>query len=127
MCLISKWIFPRKAKKDIVCYKLLVVLPTDSEKVQFVTPFMYDEVDIHKPIIATSKVKLLEKWWDRITNPYTKTYGYIHTYFTKENAEGCANSLELSNYKIFKCIIPKGTKYHIGTCGDYCSKMIVVL
>lgn len=127
MCLLSKWRFPRKAKKDIVCYKLLMVLPINPEKIQFVTPFMHDVIDIHKPIIATSNGTLLEKWWDGITSPYTKTYGYIHTYFNKEEAEKCADSLELSNYKIFKCIIPKGTKYHIGIKGDYCSKMIVIL
>ena len=125
MCLISKWRFPRKAKKDIVCYKVLRVFPIDPEKIQFLTPFMYDEIDIHKPIIATSNIKLLEKWWDRITNPHIKTYGYIHTFSNKKIAKECA--VEISNYKIFKCIIPKGTKYHIGTRGDYCSKMVVIL
>lgn len=128
MCLISKWRFPRKAEKDIVCYKVLRALkyPAGPEKIQFFTPFVGDIIDIHKPIIATSNVKPIKKWWDRIISPHTKTYGYIHTYSTKRDARGCADALGF-NCRIFKCIIPKGTEYHIGRGGDYCSKMIVML
>lgn len=35
MCLQSKWIFPRKATKDIVCYKIL----TENENEYLETPY----------------------------------------------------------------------------------------
>ena len=51
MCLNSKWRFPKRAKKDIVCYKILEKVETDNDD-EYYTPYQDTEVDITKPFKA---------------------------------------------------------------------------
>ena len=130
MCLISKWRFPKKAKKDIVCYKVYIVIQNSCthEIVKAVTPFMYEEVNIYQPIKAISNKSLFERWWNGICNPHEKADGYIHTLYSISLAKELIKFYQINNAKIFKCIIPKGTKYHIGEDNrDLCSKTIKVI
>lgn len=130
MCLVSKWIFPRKAKEDIVCYKVFIVTqnPDTHEIIEAVTPFMYEEVNILQPIKAISKKSLLKRWWHGICEPYIKTDGYIHTVRNISLAKELIKYYQINGGEIFKCIIPKGTKYHVGEGNtDLCSKTIKVI
>lgn len=108
MCLISKWRFPKKAKKDIVCYKVLKL----SFDGKLYTPFMSKEVDTSKPLIAKGSSF-------SIFDPLEKKGGYIHS---------CANCRSEYANQIWKCIIPKGTRYHEAFDGcEYCSRKLIFL
>ena len=115
MCLQSKWLFPKRTKKDITCYKVLSEI-----KGKYITPFTHTNVDIEKPFIA-----------QRVGynfNPfrYSKGEGYIHMFTDLIYAKKCARSLFGINAVIFRCHIPKGTKYHISVTGlECCSKVII--
>lgn len=117
---------PLIAKEDIVCYKKLHFSCGTN---MLITP--YTRVPIPKKCVQKNKRKrvpfkaeILNKFrficrhvlgFSRIV-----TDGFIHT-----------SSLEIScdNFfwrdRFFKCIIPKGTKYFIGKCGDYASEQII--
>lgn len=111
MCLKSKWRFPRRAKKDIVCYKILCREEGDN----YYTPYTNFKVDINIPLKATESS--LSK------NGYLKSIGYIHTYSSLEKA--LDEVLYFPSGVIFKCIIPKGTKYHRSRTNiELCSKQI---
>lgn len=113
MCLISKWRFSKRAKKDIVCYKIL-------EKMGgYYTPYQNVKVDVTKPLKAVG---------DSITffNPFSKGSGYIHTISNLGLVKCYINGMGFSHPVIFKCIIPKGTKYHESqNDGEYCSRKII--
>lgn len=113
MCLTSKWRFPKIAKEDIVCYKVLEV---NIDNRYFVTPYRKNIVDINKPYEAKEANSL------SIFHPYTKTKGYIHTFAFIPTLQNLKERFD--NPVVFKCIIPKGTKYHRGNFA-YCSKKII--
>ena len=110
MCLISKWRFPKKAKKDIVCYKVL----RSSSDGKLYTPFIGEKVDTSKPLIAKGSSF-------SILNPLEKKGGYIHTYKDRHYEYTV-------QIQIWKCIIPKGTRYHEAFDGcEYCSRKLIFL
>ncbi len=114
MCLVSKRRFPKKAKKDIICYKLL-----EKFEEKYYTPCRGIYVDINKELKAKG-ISL------SIIEPYEKGEGYIHSFRTLPHRDALESSgWNLSRISIFKCIIPKGTKYHIGNNYDICSKKII--
>ena len=115
MCLISKWRFPRKAKKDIVCFKVLK--KSHFFLNEWCTPFTWDHVSLNDWIIA-KKCKTFS-----ILDPYNKGAGYVHAYADKKFA------LKKNAYeeKIFVALIPKGTKYHISKCGkEICAEKMFI-
>ena len=114
MCLISKRRFPQKAKEDIVCFKVLkrghMVGTT------WMTPFRYIPVETNKLLIA-KECKTFS-----IHYPYNKGKGYIHAYAFKQ-------FVRTNSYyeRVFKAIIPKGTKYHISRDGtEICAKKMFI-
>lgn len=120
MCLISKNRFAKKAKTNIVCYKAYYY----EGEGKYSAPFLRDIVDINKEVIKAEGVSF------SFYKPYEKSVGYIHVfkyllnnykikcYFGENNSP---------NIRIFRCIIPKGTKYHISTNGyEYCAKKIII-
>jgi hypothetical protein len=119
MCLISKWKFPKKAKEDIICYKIL----TRSNGI-YKTPITYTSVDINRPLIAKGNSF-------RIVNPDIKDIGYIHTLmFVNDGKEIMKRDgyTKATKASLWKCIIPKGTKYHISKIRyEYCSKQIIFI
>ena len=114
MCLISKWRFAKKAKKDIVCYKVL-----DKMGDKYYTPYMDTIVDINRILKAKG---FSFSFFD---DPKEKGKGYIHTYASLYYAKEHVSAMACKNPVVFKCIIPKGTKYHISkNCTEFCSKKI---
>ena len=103
MCLISKWRFPRKAKEDIVCYK---ILRRSTFHGGWITPVRFTPVSLNEMLIANKEHSTFS-----LDNPKSKGGGYIHAY-TQENY-ALASAHRQCYCKIFKAIIPKGTKYHV--------------
>lgn len=116
---------PLIAKEDIICYKKLYL----SSENTLVTP--YTKIVIPKKCVQKNKRKripfkaeILNKFefiWRHILGfSNIVTDGFIHT-----------RSLTVPYYelshgdRVFKCIIPKGTKYFIGKDDDYASEQII--
>jgi hypothetical protein len=84
---------------------------------KYYTPYMDTIVDINRILKAKG-------FSFSFLDPKEKGKGYIHTYvslyYAKEHIPmACKNPV------VFKCIIPKGTKYHISKdCIEFCSKKI---
>ena len=113
MCLISKWRFAKKASHDIVCYKVL-----DKMGGEYYTPYMGTIVDINRVLKAKG-------FSFSFFEPKEKGTGYIHTYVTLQYTKNCLFEIGYNPPIVFKCIIPKGTKYHISKdCIEFCSKKI---
>ena len=111
MCLTSKWRFPRKAKKDIICFKVL----RQSSFGRWITPCRWTFVTLDDYLIA-DECKTFS-----ILNPYDKGAGYIHAYFDEKYIY-CNRPQE----RVFIAIIPKGTKYHISEDGEICAKKMFI-
>ena len=103
MCLVSKWRFPRKAKENIVCYKVL----RKSGFGRWITPFRWTFVKLNNMLIAEKCKKF------SVLHPFVKGEGYIHAYSQKDFV--IRNILSAEN--TFVVVIPKGTKYHISKNG----------
>lgn len=113
---------PLIAKEDIVCYKILRINYITN---MFITLYTYS-------IVPTECLKNKVPFKAEILNKFRficrhvlgfsniVTDGFIHTY-----------SLSIPNRNlvysecVFKCIIPKGTKYFIGENKDYASEQII--
>lgn len=123
MCLYSLDRFPKISEKDIECYKLMYL--KDSSK--YVTPFIKMELPISKEKIIGHELKC-KYGIIRILNTIFKIpiktslsngvkiklfiidKGFIHTYINIEECLKFRNSIK--DALIFKCIIPKGSKYY---------------
>ena len=104
MCLVSKWRFPRKAKENIVCFKVL----RKSAIIRYwATPFQGVRVQLNNMLIAEKCKKF------SVFHPFVKGEGYIHAYSQKDFV---INNI-FSTGNIFVAVIPKGTKYHISKDG----------
>jgi hypothetical protein len=114
MCLTTNWKKARIAKRDIVCYKILITF--DNGKTYF-TPTQHTlvkEFPILQPYF-NEKEDVEEVGF----NVYEVNGGFIHTYMFKgkrwfrkwmHKEKGAAYK-----YVLFKAIIPKGTRYYRGT------------
>lgn len=111
MCIRVKNIFPKRAKTDIVCYKIL-----NKDMTAPYTGFQYDFrkykanglfnllIDIKDSIIIKLRYKESPMY-------YFYSVGLIHTY--KNYPLIIWNShIKNLNRRVFKCIIPKGTYYY---------------
>lgn len=102
MCLQTIETKERIAETDIVCYKVLRMLDDG----RFVTPFIGKKVSskvlcgkrLFKPSFFSIKDIRNVIYFKEIRR------GYIHVY-------GSPYQTLFSNEKLFKCIIPKGTRY----------------
>lgn len=117
---------PLVADKDIVCYKALIQSLPDSPDI-FLTPFQLEPIRIpvyincQIPFIARDDNKFCSFWKHKLGFSRIVESGFIHTFKEK-------HSISLRRYGfIFKCIIPKGVKYFIGTDNDYASERIIFL
>ena len=115
MCLISKWNFPKKAKEDIICYKIL-----RKEEYGYYTPYL------DTPVKLNSTLKATGCRFRSFKNRYEVGEGYIHAY-TKRYLANPVRFEEFMDdsydYVSIKCIIPKGTKYHVSKNGfEICSR-----
>ena len=140
MCLVAKnnHCF-RVATKDIVCYKVISVHTYNEEHARatgidkwYLTPYRQFEIPCEvvngsKPMKAIGKCHI-----KRIDDEFIVDSGYIHT-FAEYPKQWLVNIDGSHPYHVFKCIIPKGTRYVKGTfCGggffeSYASKQIVFI
>lgn len=99
----------RIARRDIICYKLLYKTKED-----LITPYQHLKVDTSLPLIADFLDAAKE------TQGFYMAVHGIHTYKDQDIL-----SLYSVNYILYKCIIPKGTKYYISyDKTEYCSERI---
>lgn len=102
MCLYSKQILPRRATKDIVCYKRMIeVTPTI-----YLTPYhqfrVYRENFNHVLHPKGKPTTLYHNGWHTVIRG-----GYFHAYTNYKYAIQMLYDGEI----IMKCIIPKGALY----------------
>ena len=128
MCLNTTKNCFRYAKNDIECYKVLV-----EGSYHYETPFAREIVrSLHlngkEPFAAKGRA-----YTRLFNNSRSIDIGYIHTFTNLENAIKdcyCWYGIYLPNdIHIFKCVIPKGTRYAIGQFKEwkdaYASKQII--
>lgn len=136
MCLYCWRKNPRIAKKDIVCYKVLI----HNGSGIYATPYMQKQLTLAEKkgkvyFVATGNKTLLVNLngLSRFFFRYQVSKGYIHTFKNKADAVK-----EIADWRcgknppvIFKCIIPKGTEYYKGIFGrtmkSYCSDKIRII
>lgn len=127
MCLIIETETPKRAKKDIICYKVLRLVNNDgTETVK--TPYQFSKVPkdvINGKKTFTAKTDRGTTVTDKMFEQCRRYFGdfgevnkrAIHTFATKIGAKTDANSLKHyigGKYVIYKCIIPKDTLYYEG-------------
>ena len=111
MCLvIGRCSKIKEAIEDIICYKIL-----EKTKRGFVTPYRRVLVDVESKIMrAEGEIRVyteFNEWVKKVDK------GVIHTF---KNLDDACEELEFfmststSEFKIYKCIIPRGTLYYIG-------------
>ena len=116
---------PLIADKDIVCYKQLWVNWNNA----VVTPITKTLIPIkcihkNKKKRIPFKAEILNKFkfiWKHVFGFSNEvTDGFIHTFSSEP-----FHYNHFWSCRIFKCVIPKGTKYFIGYNEDYASEQII--
>ena len=121
MCLITTKNIPEIAQEDIVCYKIYILIAED----ELLSPYQ------GSPAPAINKVTntLLDRAY--LSN-YRAAYMVSRGFHSLKYVGDLIKELDFwlySDIKIFKCIIPKGTKYYEGKFSDfpsYCSESIIL-
>ena len=118
MCLYSKTRFPRRAKKDILCYKQLRLV---EDKSHFKTPIRSTFVPLESEWPFTMIPEFCLPFHFNADRAYVKGEGYIHAFLYKYK------SYMYPKIVLAECIIPKGTKYHISRCGmEICARKLIL-
>ena len=140
MCLVAKNnnCF-RIARKDIVCYKVIAIYTAKGNYAKaigndkkYLTPYRKVEIPWEiiigaEPMKAFGKCTTIRSGTECIIDS-----GYIHT-FAEYPKQWLVNINDSHPYHVFKCIIPKGTRYVKGTfygstlSESYASKQIVFI
>ena len=123
MCLISKYRFPRRAKADITCYKILEVGKNSEDTQIYYSPYM--NTPVHVPGILKAKGSSFRF----IDNVYEVGKGYIHAFHYEYTAKKISSRYAFGtlNNIVVECTIPKGTKYHINESGiEICAKKMLI-
>ena len=133
MCLATKTDTPSIAQKDIVCYKFYIlhkVYPPCEDAV-LLSPYR------NSPAPAINKVtntllggaEYAEAFLNGITiSMYLVNLGF-HSFKCIDDLVKETNFYRFFTIKIFKCIIPKGSKYYEGVYCEYpsyCSESIIL-
>lgn len=146
MCLYTKWILPRKTKRDILVYKVVAV---DSYGNMY-TPFMKNTYYLQTPYSAEGpKTRTMDscfmrrnpktrlgritysKYFDNDIEVYRIDKGYIHCCKTLEAAKKWRNSTlsRFYPYVIIKCLVHSDTLYFESALDDgiLCVRSLVTL
>lgn len=134
MCLYSRQILPRRATKDIVCYKVMYKeIEIESREISYVSPsqgFVVPAASFGKKYKAMGNYKnyqhkmVVDNIVDAVHGKWHRetlvTEGYFHAYKSDKDAiyfrcRGC----------VIKCRIPKGALYWNGTEGDICATEMI--
>lgn len=121
MCLIVDECNALTAEEDITCYKVYMYLEYRDE---YRSPIRLDCIK------KFNKVIHVPLFLDPIEG--NAVYLGFHTFCNEEDAKYLAT---LFSYKVFKCIIPKGSKYYKGIAASspeksapgYCSESLIVI
>lgn len=147
MCLYSKQILPRRAKKDIIVYKQLI----DDIRLGMMTPFHDFKIkpeDFGK-VLETTGYKCIQpvyssnQFYSFNQSRFAISIGYFHCFKTfpmkligtrvrrssylfdgwifKE-----PNQLLSNSYILVECTIPKGSQYWIGINNNICSDKLIL-
>jgi len=124
MCLtVKKRSCIQTAKKDIIAYKVLL----SNGHNEIISPYENFKYKLSK------LYRLNDSLSKECDNSIEKGY---HSFVTNKGVKkelkfwytlSCTDDF---NAKVFKCIIPKGSKYYVGTYDDnksYCSDQIIIL
>lgn len=123
MCIHSNTLFPKRAKEDIICYKVL-----DANMVSPYNNFQYDFKLFKANGITSLITDTIRNLFRKIKSiPLCSTYHYkcsiiysrglLHSYKTYENADTIISYWKYNNkgdFFIYKAVIPKGTYYYEG-------------
>lgn len=131
MCLYTKQILPIRARKDITCYKAVVVSQRHCIKL-FTGPYFCVHLYLGEPYVASPSKKLFSTRFNQILFDGTRRVeeGYIHCYidyeYAKERCASISNNYGNPATCILECIIPKGTLYFKSGDGlEVCAKEIL--
>ena len=122
MCLIVDECNALVAEEDITCYKVYTYLEYRDE---YISPFRLDRIEkFNKVIHVPQFLDPIEENW---------VYFGFHTFCNEEDAKYFATLYPF--YKVFKCIIPKGSRYYKGIAAlspeksapGYCSESLIVI
>ena len=121
MCLIVDECNALVAEEDMTCYKVYMYLGYRDE---YRSPIRLDCIK------KFNKVIHVPLFLDSIEG--NAVYLGFHTFCNEEDAKYLAT---LFSYKVFKCIIPKGSRYYKGTAAlspeksapGYCSESLIVI
>lgn len=124
MCLTTKqsnWLI---ADKDIECYKMLEKCHDYLCGTYYRTPYreriVRDEIINGKQDFVAKGVPHFSPMYMVCGHDYYRIEeGAIHAYQELSKARSEAAGLWCM---VFKCVIPKGTKYAVGLCGDICAE-----
>ena len=125
MCLVATNNEIKEAETEIECYKVVkYTFYKGYETPRLGLNIKYPIIKGETPLVAVGDedVKYNE------TEHYTEVNrGFIHVFKTKNSAALYAEILDTFNddgdYKVFRCTIPKGTKYYDGYFPYYCGQM----
>lgn len=115
----------KKADKEIVCYKILI---EDKEGIlrspYYLKIWKLKEEQTEK--LTEEKVKISEKQIEKRTS--TGFYTFVSRKIARTTALYVFKSKTKGNFKIFKCIIPKGSKYYVGSFykDEFCSEKLII-
>lgn len=132
MCLKTKMIAPIRARKDIMCYKVMVednkyplVVNIPHNPKVLVTPYIRYEMEVGKQYNIKSTTNIyknrirIDCWGRRYIDK-----GFFHVYTSLKEATENAYHLHSA---IIQCIIPKGTLYYKSEDGlTMCAKSIIL-
>ena len=121
MCLITTKNIPEIAQEDIVCYKFYKLYDNG----ELFSPYQGS----HAPAINKVANTLLDRAY--LSN-YRAAYMVSRGFHSFKYLDNLIKELDFwlsFDIEIFKCIIPKGTKYYEGKFDDfpsYCSESIIL-
>ena len=109
MCLYIEKNSSKIAKKDIICYKKCIQFEGNLRTLYMLVPLPNNIIGYTQK--AEGHIIIHEK----LFSPYCIiNRGAIHTYKNKPKINNYGNFIN-NPIKIYKCVIPKGTKYYKGT------------
>lgn len=120
MCLVTKAAISSIAKKDIICYKVLISMNGNLRTV-------YRDFPVSIGIVMTDTAKEEIK---HIFGNVLIEGGFFHSCVDIESAKTLVNTISSVNpnsLKIYEAKIPKDTEYYIGENKDLCSKSLVII
>lgn len=133
MTLLTYQICPRRAQKDIECYKVFIHCDTQENPRRRIFKHLYEDTCFpyseNLEICAEGNVDVQK---DLVKGRFRINGGMLHAFSTEKQAKyfafmknaGCTKSEQ--KYIATKCIIPKGTLYYKGVWDDICAKKMIL-